>query len=207
MLLLRRGLSRLLAVLTIERARSRHEIESASQYKTTYHVANWPEYERSLVQRGDVTLWLSTDAIDAWTPRPSGRRGGQRKFSDHAIETALTLRLVFGLPLRQAEGFLRSVLSVMRINLDTPDHTTLSAEPAPGRRVSPRSGQRTHPSHCRQLGSVVCRRRRVGRRETRRTRHACLEEAPSRRGWIRGDRRTRADRREHRRCADRSHAD
>jgi hypothetical protein len=96
------------------------------KYKTKYHVANWPEYERSLVQRGDVTLWLSADAIDAWTPRPSGRRGGQRKFSDHAIETALTLRLVFGLPLRQAEGFLRSVLSVMRVDLDTPDHTTLS---------------------------------------------------------------------------------
>ena len=73
-----------------------------------------------------MTLWLSADAIDAWTPRPSGRRGGQRKFSDHAIETALTLRLVFGLPLRQAEGFLRSVLSVMRVDLDTPDHTTLS---------------------------------------------------------------------------------
>ena len=96
------------------------------KYKTKYHVANWPEYERSLVQRGDVTLWLSADAIDAWTPRPSGRRGGQRKFSDHAIETALTLRLVFGLPLRQAEGFLRSVLSMMRVDLDLPDHTTLS---------------------------------------------------------------------------------
>ena len=96
------------------------------KYKTKYHVANWPEYERALVQRGDVTLWLSADAIEAWTPRPSGRRGGQRKFSDHAIETALTLRLVFGLPLRQAEGFLRSVLSVMRVDLDAPDHTTLS---------------------------------------------------------------------------------
>ena len=96
------------------------------KFKTKYHVANWPEYERALVQRGDVTLWLSADAIDAWPPRPSGRRGGQRRFSDHAMETALTLRLVFGLPLRQVEGFLRSVLSVMRVDLDTPDHTTLS---------------------------------------------------------------------------------
>ena len=96
------------------------------KYKTKYHVGNWPEYERALVRRGDITLWLSADAIDAWTPRPSGRRGGQRKFSDQAIETALTLRLVFGLPLRQAEGSLRSVLSVMRVDLDTPDHTTLS---------------------------------------------------------------------------------
>ena len=96
------------------------------KYKKKYHVGNWPQYERALVRRGDITLWLSADAIDAWTPRPAGRRGGQRKFSDHAIETALTLRLVFGLPLRQAEGFLRSVLSVMHVDLDTPDHTTLS---------------------------------------------------------------------------------
>ena len=96
------------------------------KYKTKYRVGNWAEYDRALVQRGDVTLWISTDAIDAWKPAPSGRRGGQRKFSDHAIETALILRLVFKLPLRQAEGFLRSILSLMSANLEAPDHTTLS---------------------------------------------------------------------------------
>ena len=96
------------------------------KYKTKYCVANWPEHERALVQRGDVTLWLSADAIDAWKPAPSGRCGAQRKFSDHAIETALTLRLVFRLPLRQAEGFLRSVLSLMGVDREAPDHTTLS---------------------------------------------------------------------------------
>ena len=53
-------------------------------------------------------------------------RGGQRKFSCHANETALKLRLVFELPLRQAEGFLRSVLFLMVVDLETPDHTTLS---------------------------------------------------------------------------------
>jgi len=91
-----------------------------------YRVGNWAEYDRALVQRGNVTLWISTDATDAWKPSPSGRRGGQRKFSDDAIETALILRLVFKLPLRQAEGFLRSVLSCMGLDLDAPDHTTLS---------------------------------------------------------------------------------
>ncbi len=96
------------------------------KYKTKYRVKNWVSYDRALVQRGDVTLWLSTDATDAWRPSPSGRPGGQKKFSDQAIETALTLRLVFRLPLRQAEGFLRSVLSLMGIDLEAPDHTTLS---------------------------------------------------------------------------------
>jgi hypothetical protein len=57
---------------------------------------------------------------------PSGRPGGQQRFSDLAIQTALTLRLVFHLPLRQTEGFVRSILTMMCAGLDAPDHTTLS---------------------------------------------------------------------------------
>jgi Transposase DDE domain len=95
-------------------------------YKTKYRVANWPEYERSLVRRRDVALWLSSEAVSAWKPARDCRRGGQRKYSDLAIETALTLRLVYGLPLRQAEGFLTSVFRMMGVNLEVPDHTTLS---------------------------------------------------------------------------------
>jgi hypothetical protein len=96
------------------------------KYKTKYRVSNWAEYDRALVQRGDISVWISNDAVTSWKPAPAGRRGGQKKFSDHAIETALTLRLVFKLSLRQAEGFLRSVLSLMDVDLEAPDHTTLS---------------------------------------------------------------------------------
>jgi len=96
------------------------------KYKTKYRVANWPEYDRSLVQRGDVTLWLTPAAVASWNATPSGRRGGQPKYSDVAIETTLTLRRVFHLPLRQAEGFLGSLFHMMGIDLETPDHTTLS---------------------------------------------------------------------------------
>ncbi len=96
------------------------------RFKAKYRVGDWAEYDRALVQRGDITLWISPDATNAWKPAPSGRRGGQRKYSDLAIETALTLRLVFKLPLRQSEGFLRSVLILMDLDLEAPDHTTLS---------------------------------------------------------------------------------
>ena len=58
------------------------------RYKTKYRVANWAAYNRALVRRGDVTVWLSAEAIAAWTPRRSGRRGGQRRYSDLAIEAA-----------------------------------------------------------------------------------------------------------------------
>ena len=90
------------------------------RYKTKYRVANWPAYNQALVRRGDVTLWLSSEAIAAWTPRRSGQRGGQRRYSDLAIETALTLRLLYHLPLRQAEGFLRALFGMMRVRLEFP---------------------------------------------------------------------------------------
>jgi len=63
------------------------------KYKTKYRVSNWAEYDRALVRLGDITFWLSEDAISSWKPVASGRRGAPQKFSDHAIETALTLRL------------------------------------------------------------------------------------------------------------------
>ncbi len=95
-------------------------------YKTKYRVANWPAYHRALVRRGDVTVWLSSEAIAAWTASRSGRRGGQRRYSDLAIETAMTLRLLYHLPLRQAEGFLHALFGIMRLDLSVPDYTTLS---------------------------------------------------------------------------------
>ena len=96
------------------------------KYKTKYRIRNWREYERALRSRGDVTIWLSAEAIAAWTPPKNGLRGGQRRYSDLSILTALTLRLVFCLPLRQTEGFLDSLLSWMDLDLNAPDHTTLS---------------------------------------------------------------------------------
>ena len=90
------------------------------RYKTKYRVVNWPAYNRALVRRGDVTVWLSSEAVAAWTPRQSGRRGGQRRYSDLAIETALTLRLLYHLPLRQAEGFLHALFGMMRLDLSAP---------------------------------------------------------------------------------------
>jgi hypothetical protein len=95
-------------------------------YKTKYRVTNWSKYDQALVQRGNVTLWITPSAIKGWAAKPTGRRGAPQKYSDLAIETALTLRLLFQLPLRQAEGFLRSLLELMDLTLEAPDHTTLS---------------------------------------------------------------------------------
>jgi transposase len=95
-------------------------------YKTPYRVKNWHAYDQSLCDRGDITLWISQDAIDAWSPPMTGTRGAQPVYADIAMETALTFRLLFHLPLRQTEGFLRAVLQRMGLTLPCPDHTTLS---------------------------------------------------------------------------------
>jgi hypothetical protein len=65
------------------------------KYKTAYRVKNWREYDQSLRGRGDITLWISQDAIDAWRAPQTGTRGAQPVYADVAIETARTLRLLF----------------------------------------------------------------------------------------------------------------
>ncbi len=96
------------------------------KYKTKYRIKNWASYDRAPVRRGDVTVWLSPEAIATWKPAGVGKRGGQLKYSDVSIEAALTLRLIFNLPLRQTEGFLSSLFGMMGLDLSAPDHTTLS---------------------------------------------------------------------------------
>jgi hypothetical protein len=105
---------------------ARTKTKVSPKYKTKYRVKNWPAYDIALRERGDVTIWFNEEAICAWNATPSGRPGGPRKYSDIAIVTALTLRTVFHLPLRQTEGFVTSLIGLMGLNLQTPDHTTLS---------------------------------------------------------------------------------
>ncbi len=73
-----------------------------------------------------MTIWFSQEAAAKWIPRGKRKQGGQREYSDLAIETALTLRMLFRLALRQTEGFVGSLLRLMDLDLTSPDHTTLS---------------------------------------------------------------------------------
>lgn len=94
--------------------------------KVKFKVTNWAEYEAGLRRRGSLTLWMTQDAASAWQAAKRTTRGGQPRYSDLAIETTLMLGIVFGLHLRQTEGFLASVLQLMGLDLAVPDHTTLS---------------------------------------------------------------------------------
>ena len=93
-------------------------------------VTNWPACEAGLRQRGSLTVWFSDDAIAAWAAQPRTTRGGQPWYSPLAILTALTLRAVFRLAYRQAEGLIGSIIGSLGLTLRVPDHTTLSRRAA-----------------------------------------------------------------------------
>lgn len=93
--------------------------------KMKFKVTNWAEYEACLRRRA-LTLWITPEALAGWAVPRRKTRCGQPRYTDLAIETTLMLGMVFGLRLRQSEGFLNSVLEMMALDLAVPDHTTLS---------------------------------------------------------------------------------
>jgi hypothetical protein len=91
-----------------------------------HRVTNWAAYDAALRQRGSLTVWFSEEAIATWRAEPRTTRGGQPHYSALALRTALTLRAVFRLALRQTEGLIGSVLQLLGLDLAVPDHSTLS---------------------------------------------------------------------------------
>src|SRR5918994_4360743 len=98
--------------------------------KARYHVKNWRDYDAALRRRGDLTVWVTADAIEPWTPANTGRRGRPQQYSEMVVETGLMLRLAFARPWRQTEGMLASILRLLDVNLPVPDHTTFSRRSA-----------------------------------------------------------------------------
>ncbi len=93
--------------------------------KQKHKLMNWRAYDASLRQRGSLTVWFTDEAIEAWRAAPRTTPGGQPWYSPLAILTALTLRAVFRLALRQTEGLIGSVIGLLGLTLAVPDHTTL----------------------------------------------------------------------------------
>ncbi len=94
--------------------------------KQQYKVTNWAAYDAALHQRGSLTIWFTDAAIAAWRAEPRTTPGGQPSYSALAITTALTLRAVFRLALRQTEGLIGSIIRLLGLDLAVPDHSTLS---------------------------------------------------------------------------------
>jgi hypothetical protein len=70
-----------------------------------------------------LSIWFDPDMV--WTPPPSSRRCRQQKFSDAAIQTCLTLKALFGTPLRQTTGLVLSLLRSVGLDWAVPDFSAL----------------------------------------------------------------------------------
>ena len=111
--------------------------------KQRRRVTNWAEYDAALRQRGSLTVWFTEEAVAAWEAEPRTTPGGQPHYSSLAITTALTLKAVFRLALRQTEGLIGSVIRLLGLDLSVPDHTTLSRRAETLEVPRPRSDSRT----------------------------------------------------------------
>src|SRR3954452_9167261 len=119
-----------------------------------HKVTNSAAYDAALRQRGSLTVWFTDEAIEGWRAEPRTTPGGQPWYSPLAILTALTLRAVFRLALRQTEGLIGSVIGLLGLALAVPDHTTLCrrAETLDVPRPRPRrDGEAVH-RHCQLCG-------------------------------------------------------
>ena len=92
-----------------------------------YCIRNWREYNRALINRGRLTVWFDEQAMAAWrNTEPARGPGAPRLYADLAIECALVFTSVYHLSLRAAQGFLSSVVELMKLTLPIPDYSTVS---------------------------------------------------------------------------------
>ena len=90
---------------------------------TKYKTKNWSSNNDSLKRRGSLSIWFDPEMV--WTAPPSGKRGRQQQFSDAAVQTCLSLKVLFGMPLRQTTGFVQSLLRLVGLDWASPDFSTL----------------------------------------------------------------------------------
>ncbi len=95
--------------------------------KQAYRLRNWNQYNKALVERGSLSVWVSEDVLSTWHNRArTGKRGKPTCYTDTAILCMATLEEVYGLPLRATEGLTRSIIKRLGVELSVPCYTTLS---------------------------------------------------------------------------------
>ena len=91
-----------------------------------YQINNWSQYNKSLIQRGSITLWFSNEYIEKWRPSSlSGKKGRPNFYSDDAILCCLMIRTIYHLPLRSLQGFLFSIARLLNLSISIPSYTQI----------------------------------------------------------------------------------
>jgi hypothetical protein len=103
----------------------------------SYTTTNWPAYNDALKRRGSLTILF--DAEMCWGAEPTGKRGRQPTYSVVAVQTCLTMKLLFRMALKQTTGFVESLLRLVGLDWTVPDFSTLFAPQEDPRREQPLS--------------------------------------------------------------------
>lgn len=99
---------------------------SKSNAARRYRITNWSDYNKSLITRGSLTVWIDNKVWQRWyAPRQSKRNGHPIVYADEVFLMALTIRAVYSLPLRALEGFLQSILCLLKVDLKAPSYTQI----------------------------------------------------------------------------------
>ena len=99
--------------------------------KQQYRVRNWKGYNKALINRGSLTIWCDSHAINRWlNQQRSGKRGRPLLYAAVAIECMLTIKAVYHLPLRSTQGLMQSVMKLLKLDLPVADYSTLSKRSA-----------------------------------------------------------------------------
>jgi len=95
--------------------------------KKVYRVRNWKDYNKSLIERGSLTFWISDDVLTHWQSKTVGvrARGRSKFYADQYLIMILTLKELFHLTLRSTEGLMRSLLARFNHPAKVPSYTTL----------------------------------------------------------------------------------
>ena len=84
---------------------------------------NWSAYNEALKRRGSLAIWVDPEITRAG--EPTGKRGRKSDYSDGAIQTCLTVKVLFGMALRPTTGFVESLFRLMGLDWAVPDFSTL----------------------------------------------------------------------------------
>ena len=103
-------------------------MDNVNRNNKIYKIKNWGDYNRSLIKRGNITIWFNEESIKRWyAPKIKNSGAGRpNTYSDDCIKLALTIRCLFRFPLRLTQGFLEGMITMLGLELDVPDYSRFS---------------------------------------------------------------------------------
>jgi Transposase DDE domain len=105
--------------------KAQKEAKNPKPPKDKYRLTNWPDYNKALIDRGFITLWIDEGTLENWYFQAPRAPGGPFRYSEQCIQAALALKAVFRLAFRQTQGLIHSLLTVMKLDLQVPSYSQL----------------------------------------------------------------------------------